>query len=521
MTSKAEGAELSEASLMVMIPGLVASLKAAGAALLAGEQERTKGHLQTALAFEPVKASRHAVCIWFLRQMRLRLDPHDGRLDRLALSKSLPPAGIGRAPAATRLLMLAKELDVAKDIREILSKVVAKKPSDAGLQLMAGQLALQMDDGTAAERFLSRASMLGFPSPTPLLGLAQLAKARGRSREQRELVMRATKMFPLFVDPIGVPGAERLLILNALPRPWCSDWRDAYNQSNLIRTYMALAGQAGRGLDVLMLGGLTLTQINTMALPPVSTVLNNLGNAEIMEQAGHATLIEALARRLAVRLLNPPAAVLKTSRAGNYARFGGRSEFIFPKTVRFSPSSTDGRHDARTVLAQFPLPVIVRSVVGHEGNRVFLCRSQDELKAALAKFRGADCYAIAFHDCQVREGLWRKFRVLCIGGEVIPASVHYSDEWNVHLHRSRDISTALPDAETVKSAFRKDPAATIGAANWDIILKVCAAVDLDIFGIDFGFDRDGRLVLYEINANMRASPLIFSEQLDRLLWQKQ
>jgi glutathione synthase/RimK-type ligase-like ATP-grasp enzyme len=283
---------------------------------------------------------------------------------------------------------------------------------------------------------------------------------------------------------------------------------------------MALAGQAGRGLDVLMLGGVTLTQINTMALPPVSTVLNNLGNAEIMEQAGHATLIEALARRLAVRLLNPPAAVLKTSRAGNFAKFGGKREFIFPKTVRFSPSGTDGRHDARTVLAQFPLPVIVRSVVGHEGNRVFLCRSQDELKAALAKFRGADCYAIAFHDCQIREGLWRKFRVLCIGGEVIPASVHYSDEWNVHLHRSRDITTALPDAETVKSAFRKDPAATIGAANWDIILKVCAAVDLDIFGIDFGFDRDGRLVLYEINANMRANPQIFREPLERLLWRK-
>ena len=499
-------------------PVLVTLLWGAEAALLKGDQESLKAHLRVILGSRASTKMQAVVVTWLVQQMRMRLNPRDGRLDHLALSRALPPQGVGRAPAVTRLLMVVDELGLSPSVRQHLIAQISKTPADAGLQLLGGQLALTVDDRPSAERYLRRAIELGFPSPTPLLGLAQLAVRQSNAKQQRELLTKAAAAFPLFVDPRGSAKAERLLILNALPRPWCSDWRDAYNHSNLIRSYAPLAGQAHRAIDVLMLGGISLDQIQRMALPPTSTILNNIGNAEIMERDGYGAKIHALGKRLGVRLLNRPEAVLKTSRAGNYSRFGSDSRFVFPKTQRFMPAMENGSHDADAILAEFDFPVILRGVFAHEGKQVHLCKNSDELREALARFQFADVYAIAFHDCQVDDGLWRKFRCLCIGGEVIPSSVHYSDEWNVHLHRSRDIAARLANVEIVKAKFREQPSAVIGDSNWTVIKEICAGEDLDIFGIDFGFDREGRLVVFEINANMRADPILCRPALDRLFW---
>jgi len=53
-----------------------------------------------------------------------------------------------------------------------------------------------------------------------------------------------------------------------------------------------------------------------------------------------------------------------------------------------------------------------------------------------------------------------------------------------------------------EAAFLADPAAVFNASHYATLRSIRDRVGLDFFGIDCGFDRDGALVVFEVNASM-------------------
>src|SRR5262249_33350894 len=72
--------------------------------------------------------------------------------------------------------------------------------------------------------------------------------------------------------------------------------------------------------------------------------------------------------------------------------------------------------------------------------------------------------------------------------------------WKVHhFSAEMDRHAWMQDEER---AFLEDPARVFSPAHDAILRQISAAIDLDFFGIDCALDRDGNLLVFEVNASM-------------------
>ena len=53
-----------------------------------------------------------------------------------------------------------------------------------------------------------------------------------------------------------------------------------------------------------------------------------------------------------------------------------------------------------------------------------------------------------------------------------------------------------------EAAFLENPGAVFDAGHYAALREIRARIGLDYFGIDCGLDRDGQLVVFEVNASM-------------------
>jgi hypothetical protein len=96
--------------------------------------------------------------------------------------------------------------------------------------------------------------------------------------------------------------------------------------------------------------------------------------------------------------------------------------------------------------------------------------------------------------------LFRKFRVMSIGGALYPVHMAVSSQWKVHYFSSDMAENASCRKE--EEVFLNDFSACLGSAVVSALEAVGRSLGLDYCGMDFGIDRDGRLLLYEANATM-------------------
>jgi len=96
--------------------------------------------------------------------------------------------------------------------------------------------------------------------------------------------------------------------------------------------------------------------------------------------------------------------------------------------------------------------------------------------------------------------LFRKYRLIFVGDQILPYHLAIADAWKVHYYRTEMVRHAWMRQE--EEAFLRDPAAVFDSVHFEALRAIRAAVDLEFFGIDCGLDRDGRLVVFEVNASM-------------------
>jgi len=232
--------------------------------------------------------------------------------------------------------------------------------------------------------------------------------------------------------------------------------------------------------------------------------LNNRPVFERIDARGHAERVDRMAAALPIPLVNTPAAVKQATRERNAQRFAKAERFIFPRTIRIT-HETDVTATRDRILSELEFPVILRPPHTNSGHGVTLVQNEAELSEILRNHPFADFYAIDYHDCQSEDGYFRRYRCACIGDKMLPCGLHIGSGWNVHGEDRGTLDWSGLGFDQEEIAFHEDPSAMLHSSPADFFREITDAIDLDIYGFDFGYRRDGRVIVFEVNSAMGLS----------------
>lgn len=248
-------------------------------------------------------------------------------------------------------------------------------------------------------------------------------------------------------------------------------------------------------------------------------LINNWVSAEQLGGNPARKRIETVALQAGLPVINPPALVAQTGRADTFERFRGVPGFVFPKTLRVSGDDMTAAH----ILERMEPPFILRSSTAHLGRDAHLVAREADLEGALAAMPAGDAYLIRYHECRDTRGIARRFRIGVVDGVCLTLNMHAAEDWNVHHVDRTEMRWTERGLEEDERQFLLEPERLIGAPPEEVFAPIVRRTPLDVYGIDFGIDRDGRIVVFEVNAAMAFStgklaawPLVM-EQRQRLI----
>jgi glutathione synthase/RimK-type ligase-like ATP-grasp enzyme len=231
-------------------------------------------------------------------------------------------------------------------------------------------------------------------------------------------------------------------------------------------------------------------QVEVPRLP----LVNHMGDADryrgALQQA--AVVIE----KLGMPCFNHPAAVLRTTRDGISAMLQGIPGVVMPRTVRISPRRIE---DFPQAVEEHGLryPVIARLTGTQTGRTQTLVQSADEWEGMHGvHWRAREVYLTQYVDCRDPDGLYRKHRIVFVGGRPMPNSLLTSSSWSVH-GVSRQPENFASEAQWLH-AFNAEHLPLIEGQLSEIV----RIIGLDLFGLDFSPAPDGRMLIFEVNASM-------------------
>lgn len=240
-------------------------------------------------------------------------------------------------------------------------------------------------------------------------------------------------------------------------------------------------------------------------LPPHDLLFNAIGDADLCR--GELEKAQRLVESTAAPIINPPSAVLKTGRLDNAARLDAIVGIRVPKIGLVSKAAL---RSGETGMAQFPF--LLRSPGFHGGSHFLRIDSRDDAIRAIDELPGEQLLQIEFLDARGDDGLYRKYRVMCIAGRLYPLHMAISSHWNVHYFSSQMDKNAQYRRQ--EAAFLNDFAACLGQNAIRALEQIGSTLALDYCGIDFGIDAAGELLLYEANATMVINPPTREERWD-------
>jgi hypothetical protein len=97
------------------------------------------------------------------------------------------------------------------------------------------------------------------------------------------------------------------------------------------------------------------------------------------------------------------------------------------------------------------------------------------------------------------------------GDEILLHSASYYDHWLVGGWRIGEQAARFYDANpgciAEGAAAIADPEAALGAEPMQALRRLRARIPIDLFGIDFDVDSDGRVVVFEVSSAMIFLPM--------------
>jgi hypothetical protein len=423
---------------------------------------------------------------------------------------------------------LLRERGAFEEAKRDYLELIRLWPTDSGVLNDFGTLALKSGHKDAARSLYGEAVRHHPDNPMGHVNLANLLFLTGEPEQARVHYETALRIDPEHIhahrgmgnllaergDQVGARAHRdkgfRNQFLTALP--YCGD-------GSSIRVLLLVSAAGGNTPTASFLDDryFQTTVLVTeyydpkVPLPVHDVVFNSIGDADLCREGLEAAC--TVLARTQRPVINHPLAVLKTGRLANAVRLRTLPNVVTPRMAAMQRQMLLGQ-DAALAMASSGLafPVLVRVPGFHTGRHFLRVESLEALHAAVAEFPGDEVWLIEQLDARDQEGMFRKLRVMFIGGRLYPLHLAISRDWKVHYFRA-DMADSAKNRVADKE-FLDDMERAIGKPAVAALDRICATLDLDYGGIDCAVNARGELLLFEANATMVMAPLGTDEKWD-------
>jgi len=200
-------------------------------------------------------------------------------------------------------------------------------------------------------------------------------------------------------------------------------------------------------------------------------------------------------------VLNPPGRIMRTSRDAAHALLQDASGIVIPPAARVTRADLErigsGRRVVSDLLPDTDFPLIVRPVDAHAGHGLARLDGAEEVTGYLEPLKKERFFISPFVDYRGTDGLYRKYRVVLIGGQAFAGHMGVSGHWMIHYLNAGMSESAEKRAEeahfmeTFAEGFARRHARAFQAIN--------ERLGLDYLVIDCAETADGQLLIFEVD----------------------
>lgn len=234
----------------------------------------------------------------------------------------------------------------------------------------------------------------------------------------------------------------------------------------------------------------------------INLVVNTIADPDL-ERGSLLSLSNFLTNNGIDQVINHPERVLKTGRQEIAETLAHIPGVIIPKIWKLKAEADNQGSLIYEILERFKFPFILRSKGEHNGKNMFKVEDISSLRNALSVLIGDEAFAIQFIETADDHGIYRKYRVAFIDGEIFPAHIYCSNDWNVHASNSIPLMLKTlkfcDEANEYILAFE-----TFIAPFREQLDAINRTVGLNYVGLDFAI-LDDQLLIFEVNASMKMS----------------
>ncbi|MBV8666821.1 MAG: tetratricopeptide repeat protein [Burkholderiaceae bacterium] len=337
--------------------------------------------------------------------------------------------------------------------------------------------------GLDAIPYLEKAIALNPRDANSMIGLANVLMAEKRTEESNAMYRRAMQIEPLITWPARQPTPEFRLLLLDTPGAGSTPMKYLAGRSSYECNFVPVLPDANYDLDLL----------HAKADVVFNMIADADNGAEILPYA-----LE-LADKIDRPIVNHPRKIMATDREMIANKISGIPLARVPKTIRVAAETVAGG-EWRKHLDEFSMPMLIRCAGMHGGDDFEKVDSVEGIDAFVFGHPDSTFYLGEYIDYQSADGYFRKYRVICLDGEVLPYHLAIHNHWMVHHFR-----TDMANQEWMRKeeeAFLKNMDDVFDARHQESLRAIGKATGLDYCGIDCSLDREGNIVVFETNATM-------------------
>lgn len=384
----------------------------------------------------------------------------------------------GHRPSRTNLvqaLVATRQFAIA---RTLLLELLEETSDDAELRSQLGKVCCELGDTGEAVAQFERAMALAPGQAENFYWVGAIRQARGELEVAQAAYAHAAQVHPILRRPATKsPPAFRTLALFA---PFVGNTPVEFLFKDCAYQTSILSLLPGRQPDIALLAR------------EADVVVNLVSDAD--EGAEVLPLALAIARSLGKPVVNDPAKIQNTTRDATALALADVAACRVPRTIRIAAG--EGLPDGLDLV----FPLLARQAGMHGGDVFERLDDVAALTAFLAAHADHDRYVIDYIDYRSTDGFFRKYRFLFVGEDILPYHLAIGDDWK--LHRDATEMGRHLWMQEEEERFLRAPEQVFGPAHYEALRVIRDRIGLDYFGIDCALDRDGHLVVFEVNASM-------------------
>jgi tetratricopeptide (TPR) repeat protein len=445
-------------------------------AAASGDVGLASASYQAALTIAP-----HLTNCWCsFGDLHLRCGQHQSAIELYLQALRLNPRHWAARANMVQALMAGKQYLVAK---AILIELKGERPQDARIHHLLGKALFELNEIEPAIASFQEAVALNPQDAESINWIGALRQAAGDDKAAQKAYAEAARIEPLIRRPAAKQPAEfRVLALYA---PFGGNTPTEYLFENAFFDTDTLSLFPDRDYDA------------AARRENIHLVINLVSDAD---QTGDLLPLAAdLVDRLGLPILNHPRKVAQTTRDDVARLLKGVPHCRVPQALRLK-SGHDHSEMALRAMLPFTSSCLARPVGTHGGDDFEKIEDLPSLSAFLSQRKDHDHYLIEYIDYRSVDGHFRKYRFIFVGDQVLPYHLCIGRDWKLH-HINTDMAHhAWMQQE--EAAFLGDSGAVFGPAQMQALHDIRDRMGLDYCGIDCGLDRDGNVVVFEVNASM-------------------